>query len=200
MPWEAPGRERDPQLHSLAVGPPGGGRVEVELMELVRELREQFIGTGGSSEDFERCGRGGLRLEDGGVQDGSTKPDEARATTELIRKGSLIEYHAYDDRRRGQGVALVRFEEWVDLGELKFRGTHLASADEYYELLGEQESEDGKDLLPLLLEQRVTLQACRGERGTHHSHHEVATGVSPDFDRWGVRIRRSPGPLAEGAE
>eukprot|EP00435_Cladocopium_sp_Y103_P043758 s793_g12.t1 len=107
-------------------------------MEKAKELRDQFLAAGGAAEDFERLGRGGLRLEEGALQDGSTRPQEASAMTAAIRPGSLIEYHCYDTRGRGQGVAVVCFEQWLDQAELKFRGSHLKASDDYYEYWAQQ--------------------------------------------------------------
>ena len=102
-------------------------------MEAIEELRRNFLAAGGSASEFETLGRGNLKVEDSVLQDGSSKPEEARAMAMRIARGGLIEYHCYDNRGRPQGVAVVRVDGWPDDGSFRFVGTHLKASDEYYE-------------------------------------------------------------------
>ena len=73
-------------------------------MDAVRRLREKFLGAGGTQSDFEALGRGHLQLGDTERQDGSTRPEEARAVAhKCMGHGSLVEMHCYDGRGRNQG-------------------------------------------------------------------------------------------------
>lgn len=103
-------------------------------MDAVRRLKEKFLGAGGTQSDFEALGRGHLELGDTERQDGSTRPEEARALAhKCMRHGSLVEMHCYDGRGRGQGEAVIVFQHWLDKESLVFRGEHLVASDEYYE-------------------------------------------------------------------
>ena len=101
-------------------------------MDAVRALRDRFFGAGGTETEFEECGRGGLRLDEGAAQDGNARPAEAAAMAKVLKRGVLVEYHCYDNRGRPQGVAVVRFERWEKEADLKFAGEHLAASDPYY--------------------------------------------------------------------
>eukprot|EP00438_Fugacium_kawagutii_P027760 Skav215993 [mRNA] locus=scaffold4693:119449:124700:+ [translate_table: standard] len=71
-------------------------------MEEVRSLRENFLGAGGTNEEFSRLGQGGLSLGDESLQDGGVKPREMRQWAESkLKPGMLIEYHCYNDHGRG---------------------------------------------------------------------------------------------------
>ena len=62
------------------------------------------------------------------------RPDEARRLAfKVLQPDRMVEYHCYSERGRDQGVALVRFEQWIDRDHLKFKGTNLAASDEYYD-------------------------------------------------------------------
>ena len=103
-------------------------------MEAVKRLKDKFLKGGGAIADFEAIGRGFLELGDTELQDGSTRPNEAR---ELARKcfqgGALIQMSCYDGRGRPQGDAVIIFERWVDEERLLFKASHLVASDEYYE-------------------------------------------------------------------
>ena len=89
---------------------------------------------GGAPHIFEDLSRGGLSLGDGEAQNGASRPDEARRLAfKVLQPDRLFEYHCYSERGRDQGVALVRFEQWIDRDHLKFKGTNLAASDGYYD-------------------------------------------------------------------
>ena len=114
-------------------------------MDAVRRLREKFLGAGGTQSDFEALGRGHLELGDTERQDGSTRPEEARAVAhKCMGHGSLVEMHCYDGRGRNQGEAVVVFQHWLDKENLVFRGEHLVASDEYYEWWSTHEADFSK--------------------------------------------------------
>ena len=103
-------------------------------LERARTLKENYLKAGGHEASFEVYARGGLGLGDEIPQDASKEPDGVRSLAQrALAAGKLIEYACYDARGRSQGVALCRFEGWVDAGALTFRAAHLASSDGYYE-------------------------------------------------------------------
>ena len=103
-------------------------------MDAIKRLKEKFLQAGGSPADFESLGRGHLELGDTELQDGSTRPIEARAiATKCLQQGALVQMSCYDGRGRGQGESVIIFEHWLDKSQLVFRGQHLVASDEYYE-------------------------------------------------------------------
>ncbi len=97
-------------------------------MDGIKRLKEKFLQAGGSPADFESLGRGHLELGDTELQDGSTRPIEARAiATKCLQQGALVQMSCYD------GESVIIFEHWLDKSELVFRGQHLVASDEYYE-------------------------------------------------------------------
>ena len=103
-------------------------------LDRAKTLKENYLKAGGHEASFEVYARGGLGLGDERPQDATKDPGEARDLAQrALEAGKMVEYACYDSRGRSQGVALCRFEGWVDAGALTFRAVHLASSDGYYE-------------------------------------------------------------------
>lgn len=83
-------------LFGLVYGEMGArGRVAVGLQRL-DELQRDFLGAGGSLEEFRSLANGGMELGDDSWHPWNFKP------------GSLLEHHCYENRGRPQGVAVVQ--------------------------------------------------------------------------------------------
>eukprot|EP00438_Fugacium_kawagutii_P019945 Skav209628 [mRNA] locus=scaffold4224:30594:35975:+ [translate_table: standard] len=103
-------------------------------MEEVQALKANFLAAGGSEAEFDDLGRGGLGLGDEAFRDGGIQAADARrVAVDLLREGTLVEYHCYNDQGRSQGLAVVKFQKWLSLQELKFAGDHMVASDGYYE-------------------------------------------------------------------
>lgn len=145
------------------------------LADLERDFRE----AGGENQDFRLLANGGLEVGDDMAMDATADGALCRAVSlRTMRSGSLVEYHCYDNRGRPQGVAIVRFEGWLNEGKLEFRGTHLPASDKYYEWYGQHELAAGSTVYHFCENARRSCRS-RGGAGSEYVHIGKWRRVSP---------------------
>ena len=108
-------------------------------------------------------------MEDSSPQDGSCRPEEAKAMAALLRARSLLEIHCYDDRGRDQGTAALSFRKWVDEKELLFEADFLKASDEYYDWWAKNVMDPGRTVYHLCttVRHRCRVTGIRGEDVIH---------------------------------
>lgn len=147
-------------------------------MEAVKRLKEKFLKGGGTVADFEAIGRGFLELGDTELQDGSTRPTEARKLSrKCFQGGALIQMSCYDGRGQPQGDAVIIFERWVDDEQLLFKASHLVASNEYYEWWSVNEADFSKLVFHICEKprHRCKVVGAEGEETVHITKWRMAS-------------------------